>query len=49
MQEDGHLQVLSFRKTRQILRLSAKGLVPLKRYNFLRINSRNRPIIYLQS
>ena len=36
-------------KTRQILRLTAKGSVPLKRYNFLRINIRNQPFIYLQS
>ena len=34
---------------RQTLRLPANGSVPLKRYNFLRINSRNQPFIYLQS
>ena len=52
MQEGLHPQVLSFMKTRQILRLSAHFdtlPVPLKRYSFLRINSRNQQFIYLQS
>ena len=48
MHEGCHLYKLSFMRTRQILRLPAKGSLPLKRYNFLRINSRNQPFIYTQ-
>ena len=36
-------------QTRQILRFPAKVSVFLKRHTFLRINSRNQPLIYLQS
>ena len=49
MQEAWHRQVLSSMKTRQRLLLPTKGSIPLKRYNFLRINSMNHPFIYLQS
>ena len=51
MQEWLYRQVLPFVKARQIVWVAHKGSVPLKLFNFLRINtcSRNQPFINLQS